>query len=103
AAGEIHDGQRLARPGWAEEQEPALDRATRRDELVRVLAEGDGVAVDAIEDAAWKDHVIPGHLRQAVERDDRLRPEAELLRAERNDLAAVDVVLGHERGDVGHE
>src|SRR5438105_4713086 len=103
AAGEIHDGQRFARPGWAEEQQSAFDRATRSDELLRVLAERDGMPVDAIEDTAWKDHVIPGHLRQAMERDDRLRPEAELLGAERNDLAPVDVVLGHESSDVSHE
>src|SRR5438445_3383368 len=48
AAGEIHDGQRFACPGWAEEQQAAFDRSTRSDELVRVLAEGDRVTVDAI-------------------------------------------------------
>ena len=68
-----------------------------------MLAERDRVAVDAIEDTARKDHVVPRHLRKAMERDDRLRPEAELLGPERNDLAAIDVALGHERGDLSHE
>ena len=68
-----------------------------------VLAERDRVAVDAIEDTAWKDHVIARHLWKPVERDDRLGAKAELLRPERDDLAAVDVALAHEVRDVGNE
>ena len=58
------------------------------------------MAVDAIEHATRKDDVVTGHLGEPVEGDDRLRPEAELLRLERHDLAAIHIPLAHERGDV---
>src|SRR5207245_10163782 len=90
ASGEIHDGERLAGAGRPKEQETAFDRAARRDEPLGMLAEGDRIAVDAVEDAAWEDHVLTRDRRQVVEGDDRLRSETELLRPERDDLPAID-------------
>ena len=68
-----------------------------------MFAEGDRVPVDALEDAARENHVVTGDRWQPVEGDDGLRPEAELLRAERDDLSAIHVALPHELGDVGEE
>src|SRR5438309_5774588 len=59
--------------------------------------------IDTVEDAAREDHIITRHRWQPMEGDDRLGPEAELLRAERDDLPAIDVALAHELGDVGKE
>ena len=91
-------------PGGPVQEQPAAQVAALRAQRVDVAVEAQRAALDALQHAVGQHDPVARDLPAAVERHrDPRRAERGSLLAQRDDLAAVDVVLGHEPPQLGDE
>jgi hypothetical protein len=93
-AQQVGHRQRLAGARRAVEQDAALEVTSGRAQPLGLAGHADRLALEALERAVGQDHRVAGDLGDVVElHGDRLV----LVLVQRDDVAAVDVVLAHRR------